>query len=100
MKVIKLSIHFIFLVIFTIGTAVLYYIALINITVVVTTGQYSWVDALTNFIINAALRRAVYTIVDNMELYRPQLFANKVALAIKVSKLITREVVATIVGGL
>ena len=90
----------IFLVVFTISTAILYYIALINVTIVVTTGQYSRVGALTGFTVDTALYRAVYTIADGTELYRPRLPTNKVALAVEVSKSIAGEVAATITGGL
>jgi hypothetical protein len=100
MKVIKLSIHFVFLVIFTIGAAVLYYIALINIAVVVTTGQYSWVGALAGFTVDTTLYYVMHTVIDSMELCRPRLLTNKVALAVKIGKLIAREVVATVTSGL
>ena len=81
---IKLNIRLIFLV--SVGIAILYYIALINVA--------------AGFIIDAALRRAVYTVADGVELRRPRLLADEVALAIKVGESIAVKVAAAIAGGL
>ena len=84
MMVIKSSIRLIFLV--SVGIVIPYCVALINVA--------------AGFTIDAALCRAVYTVADGAELYRPQLLANKVALAVKVGKLTAVEVAAAIAGGL
>ena len=80
--------------------AILYRIALINVAVVVTAGQYGRVGALAGFTVDAALRRAVYAVADGAELRGPRLLANEVALAVEVSELTAREVAATVIGGL
>ena len=90
----------IFLVVFTISAAILYYIALINVAIVVAAGQHSRVDALAGFTVDTALRRAVHTIADGAELRGPRLLANEVALAVEVSESTAGEVTATIAGGL
>ena len=82
--VIELSIRLIFLV--SVNAAVLYCVALINVAV--------------SFTVDAALRRTVYTVMDSIELRRPQLLINKVALAVEVGKLIAVKVVAAVAGGL
>ena len=70
----------------SISTIVPYYVALVNVA--------------AGFTVDTALRRAMYTVADGAKLRKPQLLANKVALAVKVGKLTAIKVAAAIAGGL
>ena len=84
--------------VFTIGTAVPYGVALVDVAVVVAAGQHDRVDALPSFAVDTALRRAVRAVADGAELRGPPLPVDEVALAVEVGELTPGEVAVDAVG--
>jgi hypothetical protein len=90
----------VFSVVFAVGAAAPYRVALVNVAVVVAAGRRGRVGALAGFIVDAALRRAVHAVADGAELRGPRLLTDEVALAVEVSESAAREVAATVAGSL
>ena len=84
--------------VFAIGAAVPYCVAIVHVAVVVAAGQHDRVGALAGFAIDAALRGAVRAVADGAELRGPPLPVDEVALAVEVGELTPGEVAVDAVG--
>jgi len=86
--------------VFTVGAAVPYRVALVDVAVVVAAGRHDRVGALAGFAVDAGPRRAVGAVADGAELRGPPLPVDEVTSAMGVSELTPGEVAAAVAGGL